>query len=224
MLKNKISSSSFFYKLYLYFRIYWLERGFIKREKYSQCGEDIFINDFFKKKRRGVYVDIGAFNPIKYNNTFLLYQRNWKGINIDLNQTSIDMFNILRPKDKNICAIVDFQNKKRKVYIENLFSPLNTISKKFSKNLSNKKIYLKTSKKFSDLVKRQFDFLNIDIEGMDFKVLKSINLKLYKPKMICIEIFGHKNFLKVKEYLKKKNYTYIKKIGPSYFFISSKIS
>jgi len=50
MLKNKISSSSFFYKLYLYFRIYWLERGFIEREKYSQCGEDIFINDFFKKK------------------------------------------------------------------------------------------------------------------------------------------------------------------------------
>ena len=218
MIKENISRSSFFYKLYLYFRIYWLNKAFIKRKRYSQCGEDVFIDNFFRAKKKGTYVDIGAFNPIKYNNTLLLYQRNWRGINIDLNQTSIDMFNILRPEDKNICAIINISNIKTKVYIENLFSPLNTISKKFSKNLSKKKIYSKKNKKFNDLIKHQFDFLNIDIEGMDFKVLKSINLRFYQPKLICIEIFGNKNFLKVKKYLKQRKYVFTKKIGPSYFF------
>ena len=58
----------------------------------------------------------------------------------------------------------------------------------------------------------------IDIEGMDFKVLKSINLNFYKPELICIEIFGSNNANKVKKYLKAKKYFYLKKIGPSYFF------
>jgi hypothetical protein len=33
----------------------------------------------------------------------------------------------------------------------------------------------------------KFDFLKIDIEGEDYKVLKNINLKKYNPELICIE-------------------------------------
>ncbi len=32
------------------------------------------------------------------------------------------------------------------------------------------------------------DFLTIDVEGLDFQVLKSLNLKKYKPNIILIEI------------------------------------
>ena len=67
---------------------------FFKKKSYSQCGEDLFIENFFKNKNYGTYLDIGAFNPIKFSNTLLLYKKGWKGINIDLNQTSIDLFNI----------------------------------------------------------------------------------------------------------------------------------
>ena len=38
------------------------------------------------------------------NNTYLLYKKNWKGINIDLNSLSIELFNIARPKDINMLS------------------------------------------------------------------------------------------------------------------------
>jgi len=158
MIKKYITRQSILYKPYLYFKIVWLEKYFLKRDTYSQCGEDKFIVNFFKKNEKGSYLDIGAFNPIKYNNTFMLYKNGWSGTNIDLNQTSIDLFNILRPNDKNICAAVSNKVKKVKVYIENIFSPLNTISLDRSKELNKVNIrknsyYVKT-KKINDMVKK----------------------------------------------------------------------
>lgn len=222
MLKKYISKKSIFYKPYLFFRIFWLEKIFIKRKTYSQCGEDIFIKKFFQKYPKGKYLDIGAFNPIKYNNTYLLYLTGWSGTNIDLNQTSIDLFNIVRPQDENICAAISDKNEKVEAYIENIFSPLNTISKNFSKNLSMDKkkshSYFIETKKINDIVKDKFDFLNIDIEGLDLKVLRSIDLSYYMPKLVCIEIFDQKGFDELKKYLLNFSYIYVAKFGPSYFF------
>ena len=200
----------------------WLEKFFLQRNSYSQCGEDRFITKFFKKQKKGIYLDIGAFNPIKYSNTYLLYKKGWKGINIDLNKTSIDLFNIFRPNDKNICAAISNKEESVKVNIENIFSPLNTISFNRSKKLNSENIkrnsYYIRSKKINKIIKIKFDFLNIDIEGLDIKVIKSIRLNFYKPKLICIEILNGKEFHLLKKYLNGYNYIYIKKMGPSYFF------
>ncbi|MDC3162962.1 hypothetical protein OA531_01385, partial [Candidatus Pelagibacter sp.] len=164
MIKKYITRESIFYKPYLYFRIIWLEKFYVKRESYSQCGEDKFILNFFKKKNYGSYLDIGAYNPIKFNNTFLLFKRGWSGTNIDLNKTSIDLFNILRPKDVNICAAISDKENNVKVSIENIFSPLNTISLNRSKKLNQENVkknaYFTKTKKIKNLVKNKFDFLN----------------------------------------------------------------
>ena len=223
MIKKYISRNSIFYRPYLLFRIFWLEKIFLKKKSYSQCGEDIFILEFFKDKiAKGIYLDIGAFNPIKFNNTYLLHKKGWKGTNIDLNQTSIDLFNILRPNDKNICAAISDKVEKTEVFIENLFSPLNTISpdhlKLFDNDRLKKKTYYIETKMINDLINHKFDFLNIDIEGLDIKVLKSINLKFYNPRLICIEILNPKNEIELSDYLMKYGYYFQKKMGPSYFF------
>ena len=55
------------------------------------------IEKYIKKKSNGFYVDIGAHHPIQRNNTHLLFLRGWEGINIDINNFSIDLFNFLRP-------------------------------------------------------------------------------------------------------------------------------
>ena len=34
------------------------------------------------------------------------------------------------------------------------------------------------------------DFLSIDVEGLDFDVIKSLNIKKYKPRVIIVEILG----------------------------------
>ena len=76
------------------------------KKSYSLSNVDLIINRIFSKINKGIYIDIGCNHPIKYNNTFLLYKRGWKGINIDLDDKSIDQFKKLRNKDTNIKTLV----------------------------------------------------------------------------------------------------------------------
>ena len=230
---TKISPNSIFYKIYLYYNLYYRNKAYIKRASYSQDQEDLFINDYFKKIDNGFYLDIGCYHPIKYSNTALLYNRGWKGINIDMNQTSIDLFNIFRKKDKNICAAISSSNKEVTQYIDHLYSPVNTIEKNFSQAISKRfqtKPFSKTNiftSTFTEIVKKyeiqitKIDFLNIDVEGHDYEVLKGIDLLNIKPKIICIEVDNHEKNLnneRIKNHLIKFNYKIIKRIGLNALF------
>ena len=55
-----------------------------------------------KGKEKGIYIDVGCHHPFINNNTCVLYKKGWRGINVDLDFNSIDMFNYFRPNDNNI--------------------------------------------------------------------------------------------------------------------------
>ena len=230
---NKISPNSFFYKFYLYYNLFIRHKAFKKRYTYSQNQEDLFIDNYFKDKKHGTYLDVGCYHPVKYSNTALLYNRGWKGINVDMNQTSIDLFNILRKKDINICAAISNTSREVTQYFDHSFSPVNTIDKNFS-NIASKKISLKpfkekkiTTFKFDQIVKdyninyKYIDFINVDAEAHDYEVLQGINLSLLNAKMICVEMINYQDNSKdeqIKKYLEKHNYNLIKRIGLNGFF------
>ena len=104
---------NFFKKLYIWQNIYFKNKYLLKKKSYSAFGEDVEIKKHFKKNFKGFYVDVGCYHPIKANNTLLLHQRGWTGINIDINKLSIDLFNFCRPKDINLnLAISKKKNRK----------------------------------------------------------------------------------------------------------------
>ena len=113
-LKNKL-----FYKIYLYYNLFIRNFKYIFQKSYSQFNDDIFIKKFFKDKIAGKYVDIGCHHPFRLNNTYLLYKNGWSGINIDLMKINVDLFNIWRPRDINICSAISNKNKTVLVYIPN---------------------------------------------------------------------------------------------------------
>ena len=230
---SKISEKSIFYKLYLYYNLYVRYKALKKRNTYSQNQEDLFINNYFKEKNNGFYIDIGCYHPIKYSNTALLYNQGWQGINIDMNQTSIDLFNILRKRDKNICAAISNTSRETTQYFDHLFSPINTLDKKFSviaskkfsiRKHTEKKIY---TYKFNQIIQKynikikQIDFINIDVEAHDLEVLEGIDLSLFNAKIVCVEMTNNQNNIKEKklmDYLNKYNYDLIKTDGLNGFF------
>ena len=204
MKKKLLIKYKFLFKIYLYY--YYFKFNFFSKKTYSQFEEDIIINKYFKNFI-GKYVDIGCYHPIKYSNTALLYKKGWTGINIDLNKTSIDLFNFTRLRDKNIFACLSNREKIVDMYIDNEFSALNSI---YNNNIKNhkikkyKKIKIKT-KVFSKVVKEKFDFLNIDCEGNDYNILKTIDLKKFNPRIICIEV-SEKNKKLIYKYLNANHY------------------
>ena len=56
----------------------------------------------------------------------------------------------------------------------------------------------------------KIDFMNIDIEGHELKVLRSLNFKKFNIKIICIEILDHDKFSKIR---KKEVLRFFKKNG-----------
>ena len=70
---------------------------------------------------------------------------------------------------------------------------------------------------------RKIDFLNIDTEKSEVDVLKSLNFKRYKPKLICVEIhLENKNQLKLHStyrFLKRKKYKLIWQEKFSFIFV-----
>tara|TARA_X000001036_G_scaffold320366_1_gene298865 strand:- start:354 stop:1028 length:675 start_codon:yes stop_codon:yes gene_type:complete len=220
MIKEKLQRGTLIYKLYLYYQLFFRYKLFYKRKNYSQFDEDLFLIDFFKEKKGGKFVDLGAFHPIRYNNTYLLYKKGWSGTNIDLNPAAIDMFNIIRTRDRNKCALIgDKNNVEKTVYYEHNFSAVNSlILTEGLKKVLKKKMKM-FSKTFENLVDHNFDFLNIDLEGHDYEVLKNIDLHKYKPKLICIEILENSEDKEKIFFYMRKNAFKLKKICKvSYFF------
>ena len=70
---------------------------------------------------------------------------------------------------------------------------------------------------------QKFEFLNIDTEGNELSVLYSLNLDLYRPKLICIEIHDldlldlHSS--KLVNFLLEKNFKLSSYVNPSAFFV-----
>ena len=225
----KISrKSKFFNKIYIYYNIYIKNIKFLFRS--SQFNEDLKILKFFKEK--GFYVDIGCYHPIRYSNTYRMFKLGWKGMNIDLNPLSIEFFNVARPKDINICAAIS-NKKSGNLYLDHELSPQNTLEKNhtnfyekvFGLKIKNSK-KIKT-KKLSEIFRKnkifKVDFLNIDVEGHELSVLKSINLKKFDIKVICIEIIKHNlkaiiESKKIAKHLKKNGFRFKFRVGINSFF------
>ena len=222
MKKKYLIKSKILFKLYLiYFRFKY--NFFTKKKSYSQFGEDLIINNFFKNYV-GRYVDIGCYHPIKYNNTALLHKRGWTGINVDLNQTSIDLFNVCRKNDINIMACLSDKVEEVSIYLDSKFSALNSINIDNSKNFkfnNLKKMNIETTI-FPKIIKDNFDFLNIDCEGNDFKILKTIDLKKYTPKMINIEV-SQDNKKNIYEYMHVNGYKIFDIKSLSHIFIKNNL-
>ena len=217
--KNKIIHNKILYYFYKKFKIFKSKQF---NDHLGEFGEDIFISRFFKNKLTGNYVDIGCYHPIKGSLTYNLFQKGWKGINVDLSKVSIDLFKLSRPKDINIqAAITDFDGET--FYYEN--GPINQ-QNSLKENSELKKIPIKAIK-LSTILKQnkltKIDFLNIDVEGFDFNVLSTLDFSEIKPTMICIEENNY-NTQKILEtnthkYLQNNEYFLASKIGVSLIYI-----
>ena len=182
-----------FKNLYFFYNIYIRNLKFYLNG--SQFDEEKKILQLFEKEYKGRYVDLGCFHPIRVNNTFKMHKLDWRGINIDLDKKSIELFNLYRKDDCNINSAISSKPEILDLYFYHDKSPINTLNKKSSDYQKVKpKIIKKVNTQTLDTViinsklsGKKFDFLSIDVEGHELNVLKGLNLKKYSPSIIVVE-------------------------------------
>tara|TARA_Y100000816_G_scaffold196610_1_gene143788 strand:+ start:578 stop:1279 length:702 start_codon:yes stop_codon:yes gene_type:complete len=167
------------------------------KKSYSISNVDLIVERIFIKKNKGIYIDVGCNHPIKYNNTYLLYKKGWSGLNIDLDQESINQFSKLRKRDTNIQALItENDNEEKDLFFYHERSAINTISKDLANKRNNKYkeikkikgISLNTIIENSKFKESKIDLLSIDIENYEYEALKNFNFNKYKIDVIVTEI------------------------------------
>ena len=225
---------------YFYYNFY-RPKIFFPKKTYSMYGEDLFINNYFKNKKNGIYLDVGAYHPLDGNNTYLLYKKkNWHGINIDVNPLSVELFQKARKFDLNINTAVSNKKGFVTLYFRKKINMLNTLSKKiarirFKNGFKEKIIKSNTLDNILDQTRyknKKIDFFNLDVEGHELDILESLNFKKYQPTLICVEIHNHEemynystDYMKrnpINNLLLKNGYSIVWNHGFSYIYALNK--
>lgn len=203
-------------------------------KSYSQEGEDMILRRIFDKKKNGFFVDVGAYHPKKFSNTYYFYKLGWKGINIDAMPGSMKKFNPIRKRDINLEIPVSSKKQTLTYYAFNE-PALNSFNKELSYSRNGKDgykiIFEKDIETFtlSEILDKylpkeikEIDFMSIDVETFDFDVLKSNNWDKYKPLIVLIEdLYFRINDLSTSQiygFLKDFNYDFFAKTVNTHFF------
>jgi FkbM family methyltransferase len=202
---------------------------------YSQFGEDMILMNFFRDQKSGYYVDVGANRPIQGSNTFKLYLKGWRGINIDANADLINQFNKVRKRDINLCEIIS-SNQDPVTFHLSVDDRVSTVSAAFKDSEKNKSNYSRqvtmVPKSLESILdahlpaNKKIDFMSIDVEGHDYEVLISNNFLKYRPYVICIEDhdFSFDTFqqARIYQFLTMQGYQLKGYAYPNMFFEDSK--
>lgn len=168
------------------------------KASYSEAGEDRLLATLMGNVESGYYVDVGCNDPIFYSNTYLLYQKGWRGLAIDANADLVRRFARVRPRDTCVHYAVALKSGKMDLHVSD--DPLmSTTDDRFAREkLGMNRVLRVESVRAAPLatifqennVPVGFDVLSIDIEGSDLVALNTADLDYYKPRWILVEDLG----------------------------------
>jgi FkbM family methyltransferase len=192
---------------------------------FAQEGEDKILEKYFgEHTNTGFFIDVGANHPHKFSNTFKLYLKGWRGINIDANPGTKKLFDEFRPGDINIETGISKVPGQLEYHIfeHSLFNTFDKETamahvKEFDVKITEV-VTLETKPLAAvldalNMELPKIDFLTVDVEGLDLEILESNNWKKYKPEVILIEVL-HSDLENIKD---KAVYQYLHNLGYKLF-------
>jgi FkbM family methyltransferase len=173
------------------------------RTSFSQQGEDIVIYHVVRDLlhiERPTYMDVGAADPIKANNTYLMYTAlGGHGVLVEPNPTFASALRSGRPRDTVVEAGIGVTETKEADYYVIKGDPWrNTFSSDQVASLQKGKQdsvvervvempLLDINRVIAEHLGSAPDVLSTDVEGLDHAILRTLDLSRFRPGCICAE-------------------------------------
>lgn len=163
---------------------------------YAQNAEDVRLRRAFGDQPTGFYVDVGAYDPESCSLTKHFYDRGWRGINIEPCPPSFERIAAARTRDINLP--VGASNERGSLIFHQFDSErlgLNTfcaeVAEKhrlagFPYSMRRIEVY-RLAELLAEHGAPVIDFLNIDVEGYERRVLDGAELERFRPRVLVIE-------------------------------------
>lgn len=204
---------------------------------YSQNFEDIILWNVLSDLEKGFYIDVGAYHDEIDSVTKIFYENGWNGVNVEPIDTLYAEICKARPRDININLLASNNDQEQRFY-ENDSTGLSTTIESVKSTWENYDSInftekVKNSTTLNSIIKENnilnIDFLKIDTEGSEMNVLKGIDLKTHRPKIIVIEFVppigeGYTNSKACQEHLKNHDYQEVYFDGLNKFFLADEHS
>ncbi len=180
---------------------------------YSHGNEERIVRHFFRDRRDGFFLDVGAFHWQTDSTTLYLEKHlGWSGIAIDAQAEYGEGYAKNRPKTRFYSYLVtDHSEDVETLYLAGqLSSKDKTHLDAFPamKGFEAPEIRVPTIT-LNDLLDQndvdRIDFLSMDIEGAEPEALAGFEIERFRPALVCIEIAA-KHREKVAAYFKSHGY------------------
>jgi FkbM family methyltransferase len=151
-------------------------------EFFSQYGEDSWIVSNLRP-RRGVFVEVGAYDGISFSNTLYFEQHGWTGLCIEPDPTSASLCTLNRSAITMCCA-VDSKPGIRPFYTnteDRALSGLNRRGRPILVSVHRLEEILQKARL------KKIDLLSIDTEGTELSVWNSIGVM--RPGIVIMEYY-----------------------------------
>lgn len=163
-----------------------------EKVSYSQTGEDKIVLDLIDSLgiESRTYVDVGANQPTKLSNTYLLYRRGFRGVVIEPNRVLLALHRRFRPGDVHLgvgCGetadVLAFRHA-----TSHVLSGFDNDALKTDDFLSSEYMpVLPLDMVLQNMDIKEIAVLSIDVEGFDFQVAKGAVQILEKTRIVVIE-------------------------------------
>ncbi len=193
------------------------------RISYSQSGEDLIIRQIFTALGldRITYLDLGANHPTRFSNTYLFYSNGSSGVCVEPDPTAQPLFRKWRGRDMLLTCGVGLEEGEADFYIMTT-NTLSTFSKEEAERYQGygsqkiTRVVKLPLKPVNAILEQYFEkcpnLISLDIEGMDFQILQSLDLDKWRPEVFCIETLTYtedkteRKLEEIMEYMQSRDY------------------
>ena len=190
--------------------------------------ESELVWQFFGGRQDGFFLDVGANEPQKGSQTWLLEVRGWRGILIEPQARLCERLRQARARSRVFQAACGAPGAPSEM-------PLYTAESLGHSGLVKNLVDATTTYVGAEIVKvmtldsllaeagnPQIDFMTMDVEGTQLDVLRGFNLQRHRPKLLLLE--DHLHDLKTHRHLARAGYRLAKRTGLNNWYVPKESS
>jgi FkbM family methyltransferase len=197
---------------------------------YSQHGEDILLDHIFQGCTKGLFVEVGCIDGVRFSNTLTFEERGWKGLCVEAHVGFVEALRRNRPGSiVEHCAAGDTDEEEVTFYA-NFRGSLSSLDRTQEGRFRAFGRYFggfteqKVRKRRLDTVlaghgMERFDLLSLDIEGSEEEAIRGFDLERHRPRVMVIEVDGKRQEAALDRLILRHGYHKWIRLGSNLFYM-----